>query len=123
MAVRTLTWEDVLNTAIDLKDELEELSSAQQTFIIDEAVEWVPETKFLSDTFTARRFYAAHSAVLAIGPAAGEGTVSGESIGGVSRSVTLAVNNPAARDRILSTVFGEKYFHYEKKHFQAMFVG
>lgn len=123
MAVRTLTWEDVLNTALDIKDELEELSTAQQNFILEDAVDWVPDSKFKPDTFNARRYYAAHLATLAIGPAAGEGTVSSESVGSVSRGVTLAVNNPKADERIKSTVYGERYFHYQRKHFQPMFVG
>ena len=118
-----ITWEDVLNTALDIRDELEELTTAQQDLILEDATEWVPESRFLNDTKRARRYFAAGLATFAVGPAAGEGTRSSESIGSVSTGVTLAVNNPTARERVLSTVYGERYFHYEQKHFQAMFVG
>lgn len=118
-----ITWEDVLNTAIGLRDELEELTTAQQDLILEDATEWVPESKFLNDTKKARRYFAAGLAVFAVGPAAGEGTQSSVSIDSFSSGVTLAVNNPTAKERVLSTVYGERYFHYEQKHFQAFFAG
>lgn len=122
MAV-TLTWEDVKNTAIDNLEELDEFTQAQQDLVLNATVIHVPESRFLADTFDARRYYAAHIATLAIGPAAGEGTQSSVSIDSFSSGVTLAVNNPKANERILSTTYGELYHHYEQKHFQAFFVG
>lgn len=118
-----ITWEDIKNTAIDISDELDDFTTAQQDLIINAATKWVPESRFLTDTFDARRNYGAHLAVMYNGPAAGEGTRSSESIGSVSTGVTLAVNNPPARQRVLSTVYGEIYYHYEQKHFQHLFVG
>lgn len=122
MAV-TLTWEDVKNTAIDNADEFDEFTQAQQDLVLNATVNHVPESRFLTDTFDARRYYAAHLATMHFGPAAGEGTRSSESIGSVSTGVTLAVNNPLASQRILSTTYGEIYWHYERKHFQAFYVG
>ena len=118
-----VTWEDVKNTAIDNIDELEDFSQAQQDLVLDAAILWVPEARFLTDTFDARRFYAAHLAQMHFGPGAGEGTRSSESIGSVSTGVTLAVNNPPANQRILSTTYGALYFHYERKNFTGFFVG
>jgi len=118
-----ITWEDIKNTAIDIEDELNEFSLPQQSLIIAAATSWVPESRFLTDTFDARRNYGAHLATMYLGPAAGEGTLSNVGIDSFSASVTLAVNNPPARQRILSTVYGELYFHYEKKHFTGLFVG
>lgn len=122
MAV-TLTWEDVKNTAIDSYDELESFTPAQRDLVLNATVIHVPESRFLTDTFDARRYYAAHLAIMHFGPAAGEGTQSSVSIDSFSAGVTLAVNNPPANQRLLSTVYGELYFHYEQKHFQAFFVG
>ena len=118
-----ITWEDIKNTAIDISEELDDFTTAQQDLIINAATNWIPESRFLTDTFDARRNYGAHLATMYAGPAAGEGTQSSVSIDSFSTGVTLAVNNPPATQRILSTVYGEIYFHYEQKHFQAMFVG
>jgi len=118
-----ITWEDIKNTAVDISEELEDFTTAQQNLIIDAATRWVPQSRFLTDTFDARRNYGAHLAVMYSGPPAGEGTQSSVSIDSFSTGVTLAVNNPPAKQRILSTVYGEVYFHYENKHFTALFVG
>lgn len=122
MAV-TLTWEDVKNTAIDNSDELDEFSPAQQDLVLNATLKWVPESKFLTDTFDARRYYAAHLAAMHFGPAAGEGTQSSVSIDSFSSGVTLAVNNPPASQNILSTTYGRTYIYYERKHYQPFFVG
>ena len=119
----TVTWEDVKNTAIDNLDELEEFTQAQQDLVLDATVKWVPEARFLKDTFDARRYYAAHLAVMAFGPGAGEGTQSSVGIDSFSSGVTLAVNNPTAKQRILSTTYGYHYWLLEQKHFPAFFVG
>lgn len=118
-----ITWEDIKNTAIDIAEDLDDFTTAQQDLIINAATRWVPESRFLTDTFDARRNYGAHLAVMHGGPSAGEGTQSSVSIDSFSSGVTLAVNNPPATQRILSTTYGEIYYHYEQKHFQAFFVG
>jgi hypothetical protein len=119
----SLTWEDVKNTAIDNLEELEEFTPAQQELVLNATVRWIPEAKFLKDTFDARRYYAAHLAMMASGPGAGEGTQSSVSIDSFSSGVTLAVNNPTAKERLLSTTYGYHYWILEQKHFQAFFVG
>ena len=118
-----ITWEDVKNTAQDLADELELFSPPQEKLVLDEATRRVPEVRFTTDTFDARRYYAAHIAALAITPSAGEGTRSSESIGSVSTGVTLAVNNPKPEDSILETQYGRNYWRILKANFQPMFFG
>lgn len=124
MAV-TVTWEDVKNTAIDIIDELDDFTQAQQDLVLDHAEDWVRESRFITvqRTFDARRYYAAHIASMAINPPAGEGTQSSVGIDAFSSGVTLAVNNPKPEENILSTVYGREYKRLERSVFQTMFVG
>lgn len=124
MAV-TVTWEDVKNTAIDIIEELDEFTQAQQDLVLDHAEDWVREARFLTvqRTFDARRYYAAHVASMAINPPAGEGTQNMVGIDAFSSGVTLAVNNPKPEKNILSTVYGREYKRLENSVYPAFFVG
>lgn len=118
-----ITWEDVKNTAIDIIDELDAFTPAQEGLVIDMATRKISRVKFNDDTFDARRYYAAHTASMAVNPPAGEGTQSSESIGSVSAGVTLAVNNPKPDQNILSTVYGREYWRLLQANFQSFQVG
>lgn len=118
-----ITWDDVKNTAIDIEDELGAFTTAQQTLVLDMTHLLVPESRFLTATFDARRYYAAHWANMAITPPAGEGTRSSESIGSVSTGVTLAVNNPPPDKHILETQYGRSYWTILKTKFEGYYVG
>jgi len=111
MALPDITWADVQNTAIDIADELEEFTPAQRALVIDMTNRRIAQSRYLDDTFDARRYYAAHWANMAITPPAGEGTRSSESIGSVSTGVTLAVNNPPPTQTILETHYGREFWH------------
>lgn len=119
----TITWDDVKNTAIDLLEDLDDFTPAQEKLVIDMAIRRVPVSRFGDDTFDARRYYAAHIASMAINPAAGEGTQSSVSIDSFSSGVTLAVNNPKPDENILSTVYGREYWKLMQSNFQHFFVG
>lgn len=123
MALPEITWEHVKDTALDLADMLELFSSTQRSLILNMANRRIPESRFLTDTFDARRLYAAHLAAMADGPSAGEGTRSSESIGSVSTGVTLAVNNPDAKHNLLSTVYGREYYEIRKAQFAGYYTG
>lgn len=118
-----ITWEDIKNTAIELIDDLDEFTPAQQKLVLDTATRRVPEARFNADTFDARRYYAAHLAAIAITPPAGEGTRSSESIDSFSTGVTLAVNNPTAKQNFLETVYGRVYWNILETNYQPFFVG
>jgi S-adenosylmethionine hydrolase len=114
-----ITWQDVLDTAILEADQespsfdpysLQNFTENQQLMILDLASKKVLIARWTDLTFHGRRYYATHKAMLAITPAAGEGTTGSESIGGVSVSKTLAVNNPSAEQGILETHFGRQYW-------------
>jgi hypothetical protein len=117
-----ITWEDVENTARAIKDDLGEFNAAEQKLILDMAHRRVSEAKFLEETFDGRRYYAAHMAAMADNEPAGEGTRSSESIGSVSTGVTLAVNNPTAKENLLSTVYGREFHLIRESVYPAFFV-
>jgi len=118
-----ITWEDVKNTAIDIIDELDKFTAGQEKLIIDMATRRISRAKFNDDTFDARRYYAAHTASMAINPPAGEGTQASESIGSVSAGVTLAVNNPKPDQNILSTIYGREYWRILQSNYRPFHVG
>lgn len=117
-----ISWDDVLDTALDLQAELGLLTVSQQNLILDMVHRRVPENRFLEDTFDARRYYAAHFAALALTPAAGEGTNANQSIGSVSRGVTLAVNNPTPDKSILETQYGRSYWEFVKNNCENVYT-
>lgn len=123
MALPEITWENVKDTALDLAEFLELFTPSQRSLILGMANRRIPESRFLEDTFDARRLYAAHLAAMADGPAAGEGTRSNESIGSVSTGVTLAVNNPDAKHNLLATVYGREYYQIRLAQFTGYFTG
>ncbi len=118
-----ITWEDVKNTAQDIADELDEFTSAQEKLVLDESTRRVPENRFNTDTFDARRYYASHLASLMITNSAGQGTVSSESIGGVSVGMTMPVNNPDAKSTILETQYGRNYYRIMQANYQPVYFG
>jgi len=118
-----ITWDDVKKVSIEMKEELDEFTAPEQNFILDTATRWVPETRYLTDTFVARVYYAAHLATINLGPAAGEGTKNNVGIDSFSSSVTLAVNNPTAKQGLLATVFGRQFYMIQQAHFDGFYVG
>jgi len=118
-----ITWDDVKNTAIDLADELELFTDDQKNLILNMTNRKIAASRYLDDTFDARRYFAAHWAALAITPPAGEGTRASESIGGVSTGVTLAVNNPPADKTILETQYGRSFHLIMQGHYDGFYVG
>ncbi len=121
MALPDITWSDVQNTAIDIADELELFTPAQRALVIDMTNRRIAQSRYLDDTFDARRYYASHWANMAITPPAGEGTRSSESIGSVSTGVTLAVNNPPPTQTILETHYGREFHHIMQHRFVAFY--
>lgn len=118
-----ITWEDVKNVSIELVEELEEFTPAQKKLVLDAAIRQVPENRYLTDTFEARVYLAAHLSTINMGPAAGEGTQNNVGIDSFSSSVTLAVNNPAAKNGILATVFGREFYRLQQQNFTGFYVG
>ena len=104
-----ITWDNVLDTALDERDILELFTTSQQNMILDQVHLEVQESAFYDVTFDARRYLAAHLAVVSGGPSAGQGTVSSQSLGSVSIGTTMPVNNPTAEQTILETVYGRQY--------------
>ncbi len=127
-AESVIVWEDVKLTAY-LEHEvskfnpagLANISEAAQAYILEEAndeviyLRWGPKR-----TFHGRRYYAAHKAMLAVTGAAGKGSHSGESIGSISVSDTMAVNNPDAMNGMLETHFGRQWYELQKKVKRSM---
>lgn len=120
--VYAITWEDVLNTAINHADEMGAFTHAQQSLILNQVTRQVVEAKFDDDTFDARRQLAAHFAAIALQDSAGAGTLSSETIGSVSTGVTLAVNNPKPTEQILATVYGREYWEFVKSNLVAVYT-
>ena len=119
-----VTWEHVKLTAV-LEQAVSEfdpsglanIPKASQDLILDEANREVLFFRWNQRTFDGRRYYATHKAMLAVTAAPGKGSHSGESIGSISVSDTLAVNNPTALEGMLETHFGRQWFELQKKVF------
>jgi hypothetical protein len=104
-----VTAEEVIDIAEAERAKLETLSTRQWDFIFVMVDKLVGQTKFgdlYKEGFT---YLAAHAAVMMVTRAAGEGTLSGESLGEFSQSFTMAVNNPTPDKNILSTIYGRQY--------------
>lgn len=116
-----ITWEDVMDTAvIAFRDagitgdefsptELDNLTDRQKQLILNETNRVVLYSRWKDLTFDGRRYYSAHKAILLYTPSAGQGTTSNESVGSVSVSMTMPVNNPSAEQGILETHLGRQY--------------
>ncbi len=111
-----IAWADVENTAVLEYGESKfdplgfaNLTDAQKQLILDEAEEVILFSRWRTLAFDGRRYYAAHKGMLAVTAAAGQGTLGNESVGSVSVSNTMAVNNPGADQGILETHFGRQY--------------
>jgi len=116
-----ITWQDVEATAVLEFAESEfdpaglaNIPTFSQELILDEANRVVKFFRWSENTYDGRRYYAAHKAMLAVTEAPGKGSHSGESIGSISVSDTLAVNNPDAMNGMLETHFGRQYHELEK---------
>jgi hypothetical protein len=118
-----ITWEDVKNTAGEISDDLDNFLPDQQDLILNMTYRRIAESRYLTDTFDARRYYAAHWANMIITPPAGEGTRSSETIGSVSTGVTLAVNNPPPNLTLLETQYGRSFWHIMQSHYDGFYVG
>jgi len=116
-----ITWEDVKNTAVDIREDLDGFTQPEQDLIINLVNTQLTTAKYDSKTFDCRRFLAAHLAALALTPPAGEGTRAGESIGSVSTSVTLAVNNPTAKEGLLETQYGRQFWTWMQSRYTAFY--
>jgi hypothetical protein len=118
-----ITWEDVLNTALGERDSMEGFTPPQQELILSEATARVPSVRFGAMTFHARRYLAAHMAAMMTQVSAGQGTIASTSIGGISTSSTMPVNNPTAEQNLLSTVYGRQYYEIRKSKVRGFYVG
>jgi len=118
-----ITWEDVMNTALEEKDGIKEFTASQVKLVINEASRRVKEVRFGADTFDARRYLAAHIAMMMIQISAGLGTEGSISIGGVSTSHTMPVNNPTAEQNILSTIYGRQYYELSRSKYIPFYIG
>jgi hypothetical protein len=118
-----ITWEDVLNTALGERPNLEPFTPPQQELVLNEATARVTTTRYGTRTFDARRYLAAHIACMMTQVSAGEGTEGSSSIGGVSVSHTMPVNNPTALQNILSTVYGRQFEEIRRSRIEAFYVG
>ena len=117
-----LTWESVKAVAIDMKDELADFTPAEQNVILNHATDWVPEVRYGTKTLIARSYYAAHLATINYGPGAGEGTQNSIGIDSFVSSVTLAVNNPTAKQGLLATVYGRQFYMIQQSQFDGFYV-
>jgi hypothetical protein len=120
-----ITWEHVLATAKAESDRLEQFSQFERELVIDHVNLMVSDNDYQSEAYAleVRRYLAAHIAVLAVTRAAGEGSLGSESIGGVSRSLTMAVNNPTAQENTLSTQYGRMYWELIGANFGGVACG
>lgn len=119
-----VTWEHVkltaiLEVAVSKFDPagLVNIPPAAQELILEEANREVKFFRWAGRTFDGRRYYATHKAMLTVTAAPGKGSHSGESIGSISVSDTLAVNNPTALEGMLETHFGRQWFGLQEKVF------
>jgi hypothetical protein len=114
-------WDDVLATAVLEAYEskldpvgLENIPEKVRELILNESNLVVKFEIWGDYCFDGRRYYAAHKAALAVTPSAGQGTIGSESVGSVSVSSTLAVNNPSPQEGILETHFGRQYYQLQR---------
>jgi len=104
-----VTAEEVIDVAHAERAKLETLSTRQWDFIFTMVDKLVAQLRFgdlYKEGFT---YLSAHAAVMMTTRSAGEGTLSGESLGEFSQSFTMAVNNPTPMQNILSTIYGRQY--------------
>ncbi len=122
-----VTWEDIKLTAF-LEHAVSEFNPAglanipiaAQDLILEEANREILYLRWAGRTFDGRRYYATHKAMLTVTGAAGKGSHSGESIGSISVSDTMAVNNPDAMNGMLETHFGRQWYELQKKVKRSM---
>ncbi len=119
----SITWEDVLMTARKERKNFEPYSPSEQAMVIEEATARVPETNYGTMTKIARRLLAAHLASMMDQVSAGQGTNATESIGSVSGSTTMPVNNPQATQNLLSTVYGRQFYEIRRTKYRGFYVG
>ena len=117
-----ITFDDVMDTALDESEGLNNFTPSQRKLVIDMATRKVPQANYREDTFDARRFLAAHIAVMMLQPSAGEGTEASSNIGSVSVSHTMPVNNPTAKQNILSTIYGRQYVDLRNANYCPLYV-
>jgi hypothetical protein len=119
----SISWEDVLMTARKERENFEVYSSAEQSMVIEEVEARVSENNFGTMTKVARRLLGAHIAAMMDQVSAGRGTDSSESVGSVSGTATMLVNNPTAEQNLLSTVYGRQFYEIRKSKFRPFYVG
>jgi predicted Fe-S protein YdhL (DUF1289 family) len=119
----SITWEDVLMTARFERANWEGYSPSEQAMVLEEATARVPETVYGTMTKIARRYFAAHLASMMDQVSAGQGTNATESIGSVSGSTTMPVNNPQATENLLSTIYGRQFYEVRRAKYGAFYAG
>jgi hypothetical protein len=129
-----IVWDDVLRVAkYEAQDSgidpnvISNFPESDREWFIQEAYNFVSAVRHgFVYAYYMRVYYTAHKAVLSLTPAAGKGTTGSESIGGVSVTNTLAVNNPTAEQGVLETHFGRQYHTWReksKKTFNKFYTG
>lgn len=105
-----ITFDDVLNVAVKEDKKLETLTQQQRDFCLTFASKIVHVEQYGDLTDEAQTYLAGHYAMKMVTRSAGEGSISSESLGEISRTVTMEVNNPTAKEGLLTTIYGRQFY-------------
>lgn len=104
-----ITFEEVLDVMNGELSKFENISVRTQETVFTMVDKLVGEDKW-GDLYKEGFLYlSAHLYALAVDKAAGSGTLSSESLGEMSQSFTMPVNNPQAKEGLYSTQYGRWY--------------
>lgn len=90
--------------------------------VLELAARRCSERYYQGDIKRAQSLYAAHRAVMAISPAAGQGTKASENIDGESQAWTMPTNNPRPDQELLMTVYGKELWSMRRRKRPLMIV-
>lgn len=104
-----VTFEEVLDMMDGERSKFELIPTRAQETIFAMVDKLVGEDKW-GDLYKYGFLYlSAHYFALAVDKAAGSGTLSSESLGEISQSFTMPVNNPTAKEGLYATQYGRTY--------------
>lgn len=104
-----VTFEEVLDIMDGERSKFENITTRTQEFIFAKVDLQVDPAKWGDMYKYGFTYLAAHGIALAVDKAAGSGTLSSESLGELSQGFTMPVNNPDAKNGLLSTQYGREY--------------
>jgi len=130
-----INWDDVINVAKVIEDELTAIPILQQNDIMLQAAVYTNVhlkpfcggfIKFFGlDAHNVyvkamQQYRAAHLGTNINIEPAGEGGITGETIGSISSSNNQSVNNPKADEGFLETIYGRTFYDYFESYKKAL---